>query len=75
MEWSTKENKGEIRENHDVYALELQRLAKKHVSGQSDIKQCKIKPIAWAVIELHLSEGISKWVSESVSQSVENSTK
>ena len=35
----------------------------------------KIKPVALAVIELLLSEGISQSVSSSVSQSVENSVK
>ena len=33
----------------------------------------KIKPVALAVIELRLSEGISQSVTYSVSQSVENS--
>jgi len=35
----------------------------------------EIKPVAIAIIKLHLSERTSKGVSESVSQSVENSTK
>jgi len=35
----------------------------------------EIKPVAIAIIELRLSEHISKGVSEWVSQSVENSTK
>ena len=33
----------------------------------------KIKPVALAVIDLRLSEGISQSVGQSVSQSVENS--
>ena len=40
--------------------LELLRLAKEQVLGQRDFEQCKMKPIALAVIELPLSEGISK---------------
>ena len=35
----------------------------------------EIKPVAIAIIELRLCEGISKGGSQSVSQSVENSTK
>ena len=35
----------------------------------------KIKPIALAVIELRLSEGISQLLTQSVSQSLENSVK
>ena len=35
----------------------------------------EIKSVAIAIIELHLSECISKGESQSVSQSVENSTK
>ena len=34
-----------------------------------------IKPVALAVIELRLSEGISQLLSQSVTQSVENSIK
>ena len=42
-----------------MQALELPlRLAKRHVLGQSKVEQCKIKPIALAVIKLRLSEGI-----------------
>ena len=35
----------------------------------------KIKPVALAIIELWLSEGISQLLSRSVTQSVENSIK
>ena len=35
----------------------------------------EIKPVAIAIIELRLSEGISKGGSQSVNQSVENLTK
>ena len=35
----------------------------------------EMKPLAIAIIELHLSEGISKGVSQPFSQSVENLTK
>ena len=48
-------------------ALELQRLAKRHISGQSNFEQ-EIKPIALAVIELRLFEGISQSDSQSCSQ-------
>ena len=54
-----------------MQALELLGLAKRHVSGRSDIEQWRIKPVAIAIIELSLSEGISKGVSELA----ENSTK
>jgi len=53
-----------------IRALELQWLAKTHISLNSE----EIKPIALTVIELRLSERISKG-SESVMQSVENLTK
>ena len=42
-----------------MQALELLRLGKRHISGQSDNEQYKeIKSIALAVIELCLSEGV-----------------
>ena len=47
-----------------MQVLELLRLVKRHVSGQSDVDNEEIKAIATAVIELHLSEGISKKVSQ-----------
>ena len=43
-----------------MQALELLWFAKRHISGQNDVKRCKIKPIALAVIELRLSEGVSE---------------
>ena len=48
--------------------------AKRHLSGRSDVEQWKIKPVALAVIELRLSEGISQ-SDTTVSQSIENSIK
>ena len=41
-----------------MQALELLRLAKRHVSGRSDVNSEEIKPVAIAIIELHLAEGI-----------------
>jgi len=32
-----------------MLALELLQLAKRHILGQSDIEQCKIKPVAIAI--------------------------
>ena len=48
-----------------VQALELLQLAKTHVYRQSDLE---IKPVAIAIIELRLPEGISKSVSQSASR-------
>ena len=48
-------------------ALFVLRYAKRHLSEATSNSE-KIKPIALAIIELHLSEGIS----QSGSQSVEN---
>ena len=57
-----------------IQALELLRLMKKYISGRNDVEQCKTKPIALVVIELHLSVGISQLViSQSVSQLVSQS--
>ena len=59
-----------------MQAMELLRLAKMHISGQSDIEQWRnqeIKPVTLAIIELRLSERISEWVSESFIQSVSQS--
>ena len=39
-------------------ALELQRLAKRHISGEATLNSEESKPIALAVIKLRLSEGI-----------------
>ena len=51
-------------------AMELLRLAKRHISGRSDIEQWRIQPLAIVVIKLRLFEGIREGVSQSVSQSV-----
>jgi len=53
-----------------MQAVELLRLAKRHVSGQATLYSEEIKPVALAIIELHLSEGITQSVSQS-----ENSVK
>ena len=52
-------------------ALYVLRYAKRHLSGRSDVEQLKIKPVALADIKLHLSEGISQLLSQSVENSVE----
>ena len=66
-EWDTQEDTGKSMKN----ALYVLRYAKRHLSGQSDVKQLKkIKPVALSVIELRLSEGISQLLSQSVTQSV-----
>ena len=62
-EWDTKEDTGKSMKN----ALYVLRYAKRHLSGRSNIK---IKPVALAVIELRLSEGISQLLSQSVENSV-----
>ena len=46
-----------------MQALELQQLVKGTFRNKEMFNTAKIKPIALAVIELHLSEGISKSVS------------
>jgi len=46
-----------------MQALELLRLAKRHVSDKMTLNSEEIKAVVIAVIELHLSEGISKGVS------------
>ena len=57
-EWDTKEDTGNSMRMHCTYCGIPK---KRHLSGRSDIIQCKkIKHIALAVIELHLSEGISQ---------------
>ena len=44
--------------------------------AEATLNNEKIKPVALAVIELHLSdEGVSYFLSQSVSQSLENSVK
>jgi len=54
-----------------MQAPELLWLAKRHVSGQSDLNSEEIKPVTLAIIELYLSKGISWLVSQSVENSVE----
>ena len=51
-------------------ALYVLRYAKRHLSGRSDVEQRKIKPVALAVIELRLSEGIIQLLTHSVTYSV-----
>ena len=43
--------------------------------AEATLNSEKINPVALAVIELHLSEGISQLLTFSVSQSVQNSVK
>ena len=66
-EWDTMEDTGKYMKN----ALYILQYAKRHLSGQATLNSEKFKPVALAVIELRLSEGIS----QSVTQSVENSVK
>ena len=61
-EWDTKEDTGKSMKN----ALYILRYAKRHLSGQSNEK---VKPVALAVIKLHLSEGISQLLTQSVENS------
>ena len=55
--------------------MKLQQLAKGTSWDEVTLNSEEIKPIALAVIELHLSEGISQIVSQIVNQSVEKSVK
>ena len=41
--------------------------------AEAMLNKDKIKPVALAIIELHLSEGINQLLSRSVSQSLQNS--
>jgi len=69
------EYKGEQRASFGrtmMQALELLQLAKGTSQDEAMSNSTKIKPIAFAVSELRLYEGISEWVSEGVGQSVEN---
>ena len=56
-EWDTKEDTSKSMKN----ALYILRYVKRHLLGRSDISE-KIKPVALAIIELCLSEGISQSV-------------
>ena len=51
-----------------MQALELLRLVKGMSPNEATLNSEEIKPLAIASIELRLSEGISKGVSQSVSQ-------
>jgi len=51
-----------------MQVLELLRLVKGTSPDKAMLNNEEIKAIATAVIELHLSEGISKKVSQSISQ-------
>ena len=53
-----------------IQALELQQLTKGTPPDEAMLNSEEIKPVAIAIIELHLSERISKRGSQSVSQSV-----
>ena len=65
-EWVTKEDTGKSMKN----ALYVQRYAKRHLSGQSDVEQRKNQSRSFnlAVIELRLSEGISQLLTYLLSQ-------
>jgi len=60
-EWNTKEDTGKSMEN----ALCILRYAKRHLLGCSNIEQQIIKP---AIVDLHLSGGISQFFSQLISQ-------
>ena len=51
--WNTKEDK----DKSMMSGLYVMRYAKRHILGRSDVEQC---PIALAIVELHLPEGIRK---------------
>ena len=50
-----------------IQALELLQLAKGTSPDEATSNSAKIKPIALVVVELHLSKGVSEWMSESQS--------
>jgi len=60
-----------------MQAMELLRLAKSTSPDKATLNSEEIKPVAIAIIELRLSEciskGVSEWVSKWVNESVENS--
>jgi len=56
-----------------MWALELLWLAKGTSRDKVMLNSEEIKPVAIAIIKLHLSEGISQSVSQSVGQSAEKS--
>ena len=63
-EWDTKEDTGKSMKN----ALYVLRYAKNTCRAEATSNSEKIKPVALAVIELRLSEGISQSVTQSVSR-------
>ena len=65
-EWDTKKDTGKSMKN-TLYVL---RYAKRQLSAEATSNSEKIKLIALVVIELHLSEGISQLLSQSVENSV-----
>ena len=67
-EWDTKEDTGMSMKK----ALHVLRYA---CRAEATSNSAKFKPVALAIIELRLSEGISQSVSQLLSQSVENSIK
>ena len=54
MKWDTKEDK----DKSMIRALYVLWYAKRHILDKATLNSEKIKPIALAVIELHLPEGI-----------------
>ena len=42
---------------HVLYALWL---VKRHISGQSNVEQCRNQPVATSIVEVRLAEGISE---------------
>ena len=56
-------------------ALYVLRYAKRHLSGEATSNSEKMKPVALAIIELCLSEGISQLLTYLLTKSVENSNK
>ena len=65
-EWDTKVDTGKSMKN----ALYVLWYAKKHVPAEAKLNSEKIKPVASAIIELRLSEGISQLLSQSVENSI-----
>ena len=61
-EWDTKEDTGKSMKN-TLYVL---RYAKRHLQAEATLNSEKIKPIALAIVKLHLSEDISQSVKNSV---------
>ena len=66
-EWNTKEDTGKSMRMHCMYYGMPKGTCRAEAMSNSE----KIKPVALAVIELRLSEGISQSVTQSVENSVE----